>query len=374
MKLLAIDIGAGTEDLLLVDTTSPLENAIQRVIPSASARFEKLAIRANKDVFCYGGIIGGHPFVHGLEKIKKAGFQAIFTETAALSLRYDLNAVKSWGFSVIGDLSPQVAELTSDPTVLSIELADVDFPRLHQFLAECQVEPSEIAVVLLCAQDHGLHAPGEKAREVRFKAYSHSLEKDGKLTSMLYGKNEVPEVFPRLASNLKLIQEHFPTAKGQFVMDSSPAILLGACLEHHSGDQSKTIINLGNGHTVVATVDGTGEVQALCEHHTGQLRKGRLDEFLRAFFAEELTTEQILREGGHGVIYREGFNVGMPDELLVVGPWRGLMNSSCFPFRFISPLGLSMMMVGPLGMITAYEERTGNQFLNKCSESSQRIA
>lgn len=359
MKLLAIDIGAGTEDLLLVDTDRPIENAIQRVMPSASARFEKLVIRANKDVFCYGSIIGGHPFIHGLEKIKKVGFQAIFTETAALSLRYDLNAVRSWGFSVISDQSPQVDELRSNPEVLSMELADVDFPRLHQFLEECQVNLSEIAVVLLCAQDHGLHAPGEKAREVRFKAYSNSLKKSGKLTSMLYGENEVPKVFPRLASNLKLIQEHFPTTKGRFVMDSSPAILLGACLEHRNAGQSKTIINLGNGHTVVATVDETGEVQALCEHHTGQLRKGRLDEFLRAFFAKELTAEQILREGGHGVIYREGFNAGIPDELLVVGPRRGLMNSSRFPFRFISPLGLSMMMVGPLGMITAYEERMG---------------
>ncbi|MHA2273694.1 MAG: DUF1786 family protein [Candidatus Hodarchaeales archaeon] len=365
MKLLAIDIGAGTEDLLLVDTERSLENAIQRVIPSASARFEKLVIRANKDVFCYGGIIGGHPFVHGLEKIKKAGCQAVFTETAALSLRYDLNAVKSWGFSVIEDQSPQVAELRSDPEVLSIELADVDFPRLHQFLAECQVSPSEIAVVLLCAQDHGLHAPGEKAREVRFKAYRQYLEKDGKLTSMLYGENEVPEVFPRLASNLELIQEHFPTTKGHFVMDSSPAILLGACLEHRNAGQSKTIINLGNGHTVVATLDETAEVQALCEHHTGQLRKGRLDEFLRAFFAEELTAEQMLREGGHGVIYRKGFSAGMPDELLVVGPRRGLMTSSRFPFRFISPLGLSMMMAGPLGMITAYEERTGESILEQ---------
>lgn len=365
MKLLAIDIGAGTEDLLLIDTDKPIEHGIQRVIPSASARCSELVTRANKDIFCHGGIIGGHPLGHALDKAVKAGFQVTLTETAALTFRYDLDVVRSRGFQVIGDCSSHIEELRDNSKVLSLQLTDVNFPRLEQFLAERQVSFSEIDVVLFCAQDHGLHGSGESAREVRFKAYSKFLRKNGNLANMLYGEQEVPKDFPRLRSNLQLIQDSFPSVVTPFVMDSSPAILLGGSLDRSGANHPKTIVNLGNGHTVVATLDATNEVQALCEHHTGQLHKGHLDALLQAYFAEELTPEQILSEGGHGVIYREGFETGVPEEILAIGPKRGLTKSSQFSFRFVSPLGFSMMMAGPLGMITAYEKKTGASILEK---------
>ncbi|MFQ5979191.1 MAG: DUF1786 family protein [Candidatus Heimdallarchaeota archaeon] len=365
MKLLAIDIGAGTEDLLLVDTDKPIENAIQRVIPSASTRCSERVAKATKDIFCYGGIIGGHPLDHALDEAVKAGFQVTVTETAALTFRYDLSVVRSRGFQVIGDDSAHIEALRDNSKVLSLQLTDVDYPRLEQFLAECQVSFSEIDVVLFCAQDHGLHGSGESAREVRFRAYSKFLKKSGNLANMLYGEQEVPKDFPRLRSNLRLIQASFSNAVTPFVMDSSPAILLGGSLDRSGSDHPKTIVNLGNGHTVVATLNETNEVQAICEHHTGQLRKGHLDALLQAYFAEELTPEQILREGGHGVIYREGFEPEIPEEILAIGPRRSLTKSSQFSFRFVSPLGFSMMMAGPLGMITAYEEKTGGSILEK---------
>ncbi|MFX0115328.1 MAG: DUF1786 family protein, partial [Candidatus Hodarchaeota archaeon] len=310
-------------------------------------------------------IIGGHPFVHGLEKVKKAGYQIVFTETAALSLKYDLNVVHSLGFEIIDDNSPQVEDFISNSDYLSIELVDVNFPRLGSFLEECQIGISEIDVVMLCAQDHGLHAPGESAREVRFEAYREALERTGNLSHMLYGKGEVPQKFPRLIYNFDLLQEYFPNTKASFVMDSSPAVLLGGKLGYPYHNKAITVVNLGNGHTLIATLGKSGEVYALCEHHTGKLRNGHLDEVLRAYFAKELTSQQILTEGGHGVLYKEEFETGIPNEILAIGPRRAMTKASRLSFRLINPLGLSMMMAGPLGMIAAYEERMGITILEK---------
>jgi uncharacterized protein (DUF1786 family) len=37
MKILAIDIGTGTQDILLLDTNQTIENAVQMVMPAPTA-------------------------------------------------------------------------------------------------------------------------------------------------------------------------------------------------------------------------------------------------------------------------------------------------------------------------------------------------
>ena len=53
-RILAIDIGAGTMDVLLYDPAQPMENAVQLVLPSATAiagRKIAAAREAGRDVF-----------------------------------------------------------------------------------------------------------------------------------------------------------------------------------------------------------------------------------------------------------------------------------------------------------------------------------
>ena len=64
MKILALDIGAGTEDVLLFDDAKEsVENCIKMVLPSPSLVFAanvREATRLHQDLFINGDIIGGY--------------------------------------------------------------------------------------------------------------------------------------------------------------------------------------------------------------------------------------------------------------------------------------------------------------------------
>ncbi|HYK97075.1 MAG TPA: hypothetical protein VEU77_01655, partial [Candidatus Acidoferrales bacterium] len=62
-RILAIDIGAGTMDVLLQDPSQPMENAVQLVLPSATAIIGRRIERARRDgrpVFLHGNLMGGY--------------------------------------------------------------------------------------------------------------------------------------------------------------------------------------------------------------------------------------------------------------------------------------------------------------------------
>jgi len=62
-RILAIDIGAGTMDVLLYDPAQPMENAIQLVLPSATSLVGRRIERARRDgkaVFLHGNLMGGY--------------------------------------------------------------------------------------------------------------------------------------------------------------------------------------------------------------------------------------------------------------------------------------------------------------------------
>ena len=65
MKILALDIGSGTEDILLYEEGKNVENCIKLVLPSPSRVYASeinLITKKGKDVFITGDIIGGGLF------------------------------------------------------------------------------------------------------------------------------------------------------------------------------------------------------------------------------------------------------------------------------------------------------------------------
>ena len=65
MKILAVDIGAGTEDILLYDDRKRIENCVKMILPSPSQFFAakvEEATLTGKDIFIEGDIIGGGAF------------------------------------------------------------------------------------------------------------------------------------------------------------------------------------------------------------------------------------------------------------------------------------------------------------------------
>src|SRR3989337_1909670 len=106
MKILAIDVGTGTQDILLFDSAGPVENCVKMVLPSATAiaagRIRR-ATSAGRPIVLAGTIQGGGPCPWALEAHLRAGLAAHATPEAATTFDDDLETVARLGVHVVGE-------------------------------------------------------------------------------------------------------------------------------------------------------------------------------------------------------------------------------------------------------------------------------
>ena len=82
MRILAIDMGTGTQDILLFDSNKPVENSVKMVLPSATevaARRIRRAQAEGRPLLLVGTVAGGGPCAWAVEDFLKAGGQAFAT-------------------------------------------------------------------------------------------------------------------------------------------------------------------------------------------------------------------------------------------------------------------------------------------------------
>src|SRR5919109_5346592 len=105
-RILAIDVGAGTMDVLLYDPTQPMENAVQLVLPSATAiigrRIEK-ARRAGRAVFLHGNLMGGYHTTNAVWRHLEAGLAVSATERAARTVHDSIDLLQRKGVRITDD-------------------------------------------------------------------------------------------------------------------------------------------------------------------------------------------------------------------------------------------------------------------------------
>ena len=97
MRILAIDVGTGTQDILLFDSDGPVENGVQLVVPSPTqivARQVRWATAARADIALHGPIMGGGPCHWAVEDHLRAGLAAYATPSAAATFNDDLDWVR----------------------------------------------------------------------------------------------------------------------------------------------------------------------------------------------------------------------------------------------------------------------------------------
>ena len=71
LRILAVDIGAGTQDILLYEEGIPVENCVKLVLPSGTKQVAGKIARATaegRDIFLSGHLMGGGPLVRALQK------------------------------------------------------------------------------------------------------------------------------------------------------------------------------------------------------------------------------------------------------------------------------------------------------------------
>ncbi|WP_319581531.1 DUF1786 domain-containing protein [uncultured Pseudodesulfovibrio sp.] len=331
---LCLDIGSGTQDVLLYSPDREIENCPKFVIPSPALqigrRIEALRMQG-KPIWLHGSNMGGGVtrFVNGH---LKAGLKVATSESAAYTMADDLTRMASMGI----DMAEECPDGYSP-----VRLTDFDEAWWRRFLDAAELPwPDQIAA---CAQDHGFH-PGQSNRMGRFKLWQAMLsDGEGRPEALVYSKP--PSMLTRLADLQRDIG-------GGPVADTGAAAVLGALyvdeIERLSHERGITLVNIGNSHLIAFLLFG-GRIHGVYEQHTGCVDGEKLWADLAAFRCGCLSFEQVFDEKGHGCLCLD-----LPAEAdgfaptFVIGPRRAMLEG--YDVDFPAPGG-DMMLAGCFGLI-----------------------
>lgn len=345
MRLLAIDVGMGTQDILLYDSMNNMENSLSMILPSQTQIIAKSISRmteSKKDVALTGETMGGGACSAAVRKHLKAGLSVYATEKAAYTLNDDLSKVKDIGVAIVKE--DEIKNLDASTVVM----CDIDINALSGAFGLFGIKiPEHFAVAV---QDHGF-SPKSSNRIFRFEYFRDVIEKNGSLDSFSYFMN-VPERFTRM----KAVRRMLPSA---MLMDTGIAALRGALLDEKASSTS-LVINIGNGHTLAGIIEN-GATVALMEHHTEEMTPEKLDDYLVRLCEGSLEFEEIFNDGGHGCYIKETVGFDNIKSVLVTGPKRDIMRGSKLDFDFAAPFG-SMMLTGSFGLADACIKFTGGEW------------
>jgi uncharacterized protein (DUF1786 family) len=355
MKILALDIGAGTEDVLLYDDKKKsVENCVKMVLPSPSQVFaEKVreATRLYKDVLIEGDIIGGGAFAHALRNHVKKGLRVIMTENAAYTVRNVLTEVRDLGIVVTTE---ENGLRSFKGETLAVE--EVNLALLQDFLSEFDETLSDVDVVAIAVQDHGVFSKGTSNRRFRIQKMKELLKGNPRPENLAFAEKEIPSYFLRMKSAALASRRQLPGAK-VLLMDTAPAAILG-CLKDPVVEQTNPVlaVNVGNGHTMAAIIS-EGDIVGVVEHHTRLLYPQKIEQLLISFGDGKLGDEEVFKDNGHGMFFlKELLGFSKIEKIAATGPNRNILAKTNLPVHFAAPAG-DVMMTGPIGLVEATKRK-----------------
>jgi len=342
-RILAIDVGAGTQDVLLWHADQPMENNVKLVLPSWTtilARQVKSATNDGVPVFLTGNLMGGGPVVSAMKRHMRAGFPVYVTPRAALTIRDNLDQVRERGY-VIVEKPPDL------PGTVTLHARDID---LAAFTAA--LEPFGVTVpetVAVAVQDHGECLDGSN-RRFRFRLWREFVESGGDMLSLVYP--EPPAHYTRMGA----VQLDAP---GAILMDTGSAALWGILEDEHAAarsDQGIIAVNVGNQHTLGVLLR-SDRVLGLFEHHTVLMTTQKLARLINRLRAGTLTNDEVYADHGHGAFVSEDYvHGGEFDFVAVTGPQRGMARQ--LGYHFAAPHG-DMMLTGCFGLVKGVQGLLG---------------
>jgi len=343
MAILAVDVGAGTQDILLFEEGLRIENSAKMVMPSQTAivgkRIDGARLRG-RDVFLAGTTMGGGASTRAVKRHLEAGLEVFASPKAALTIHDDLEKAKKLGIRIVEE-APSEAEV--------VEMGDLDIPAMKATFKSFGLEmPGEVAVAV---QDHGF-SPDRSNRMVRFEEMAKVLDSGGDLRSFVH--LDPPPLFNRMVA-VKEILDSFGLRP--IIMDTGPAAIFGAILDPRYAEPA-LVLNAGNGHTIGAVV-AEGKITALFEHHTSALTADKLLHFSKRLCDGTITNREVFEDGGHGAHVVEAPGAGEIRSVMVTGPNRERFLGSSLLGR-VGPVisaapGGDMMIAGCLGLVEGWK-------------------
>ena len=356
-RILTIDVGTGTADVLLTRPGQPLENAVKLVVPSrtqvVAARVREATARGQTVLFT-GPVMGGGPNGAAMKAHLRAGLAFVATEQAALTFADDLDKIRAAGVRIVGDgAARELRERLPAEALCELRSADLDPQALRDALALLGAEPRFDAVAV-AVQDHGFTPDGSN-RVFRFAQWERAVAERRRVGELFFTGDDAPAAFTRLVAAADLAGE-LAGGGPTLVADTGPAALYGALPD---GVDDAVLVNAGNGHTI-CVVALAGRLAGVFEHHTSSLTGAHLDELLHRFLAGDLGSDEVREDGGHGAVLDRDAVAGEPLlprlPLIATGPRRELLAASSLPLEFAAPRG-DMMLTGCFGLLRAFADR-----------------
>ncbi|KAF1078892.1 DUF1786 domain-containing protein [Methanogenium sp. MK-MG] len=338
--VLLLDIGRGTQDILFYTPGQPIENSVKMVLPSPNVitgQAIEQAAAEGRPVHLEGPVMGGGKNTRTIKQWLPKGLQLSATPSAALSIRDNLDYVKSIGVTV--------TETPPEDAVI-IHTGDYMKAELQETCSRFGIEyPKNLAVAV---QDHG-YSPDMSNRKFRFLHMRETLERgDWNISSLI---QDPP------APSMTRMQAILDTAPDALVMDTGAAAVLGALQDpvvQNARDRGVTIINAGNGHTLAVTIEGD-EICGVFEHHSRVLiNNGTCQHYLTKLRNGTLTNEEVFDDHGHGAAVHRACS---PSLVAVTGPNRRKILPDAYQ---AAPYG-DMMLTGCFGLLSTWlKTRTNN--------------
>lgn len=346
MKILAIDVGTGTQDILLFDSSKEIENCLQLVMPSPTvlvAHKIREATRKGEAVLLTGTIMGGGPNDWAAQDHIRAGLPIFATPSAAKSFNDELGKVEQTGIRIVGEDEAENIRATR------IILRDLDLDAIAQAFSAFGVT-LEFDALAVAVFDHGNAPPGVSDRLFRFEFLAERIRRTGKLSGFAFMSDQIPERLTRLRAVADSVQFEV----SMLVMDTAPAAVLGALDDDHvRGHTTSIIANIGNFHTLAFRFTD-GAITGVFEHHTGELKQTQLEGFLSQLSEGTLTHDAVFNSQGHGAVMFDTRPQPF-DFLAVTGPRRSILLHSRLNPYFAVPYG-DMMLAGDFGLLHAYAD------------------
>jgi uncharacterized protein (DUF1786 family) len=381
VRALAIDIGTGTQDVLLFDSEREIENAVRLVLPSPTVLIADQVRRATEarwGVVLSGSIMGGGPCAWAIRDHAAAGLPICATPDGARTIDDDLDGARAMGVRIV--TAEEAATLGEGTLTISIQMGDIWLDALSRALGGFGIDLHEVDAVCVAVFDHGAAPPGVSDRRFRFERLEERLvgEPDAGPAAFAYLDGSTPAAFTRLSAAAAAVRSWFGAVPPGRILaiDTAPAAVLGALDDEVVAaalrDGTAVVAaNVGNFHALAMRVSAaagggvTVRVDAVMEHHTGEISGADLGRLLCEVGDGTVDGEEVFHTMGHGAYVRpEAFGRAprgsTPPLLSITGPRRAMLRG--VPLKGFAAVHESvphgdMMQAGTFGMLRALAHR-----------------
>jgi uncharacterized protein (DUF1786 family) len=362
-RVLAVDVGTGTQDILLFEGDRTIENCFQMVMPSPTVIVAERIRRATvegRPVLLTGRTMGGGPCGWAARDHAQAGFACYATPDAARTLDDDLNMVEREGLIVVDAAEAMQIREREGARLIEVAMRDFDGAAIYTALTAFGVDPA-VDAVAVAAFDHGAAPPGVSDRRFRFDAITERVRERPDALAFAYRAEDLPVDLTRLEAVATDAALYGDRKIPVFVMDTGAAALAGALEDPVVRSHGECLVaNIGNFHTLAFHLRN-GQILALFEHHTGMLDRAKLEGYVRELAEGTLSNERIFDDSGHGALTLDTHIPanGATPFLAVTGPRRELLRGSSLAPYEATPHG-AMMLAGCFGLLRAVAALDGD--------------